>query len=226
LNTLLDGEIVRQKWRDGREQLTFLIFDILALDGLDTRALDYGQRIGKIERKIVKPWEAFARDWPEEAKVQPFQLALKKPQAPYGTEMMFRETIPKLPHGNDGLIFTCKDTKYVCGTDQNILKWKPPMENTVDFRLRLGAFPVEVDGESGERFEDFDAKPEIELLVFHGNVRGLVWAAVVPYQAYIRYQPRLKTVLITLCRKQYSRRSAAHCGNISSYNGSSNPGYR
>lgn len=168
LNTLLDGELVRQKWPNGKEQLTFLIFDILTLDGENITQRDYGQRIAKIERSIIKPWEAFAKDWPDEAKVQPFQLALKRPQAPYGAEMMFKEVIPKLPHGNDGLIFTCKDTGYVCGTDEHILKWKPPHENTVDFRLRLGMFPMDVD-ENGEQFEDFDGKPEIELLVWHGN---------------------------------------------------------
>lgn len=167
LNTLLDGELVRQRFPNGKEQLTFLIFDILALDGESTASKDYGQRIAKIERQVIKPWEAFARDWPDEAKVQPFQLALKRPQLPYGTEMMFRELIPKLPHGNDGLIFTCKDTGYVCGTDEHILKWKPPIENTVDFRLRLGEFPKELDAETGETYEDFDGKPTFELLVFH-----------------------------------------------------------
>lgn len=171
INTLLDGELVRQKWPNGKEQLTFLIFDILTLDNESTTSRDYGQRIAKIERSIIKPWEAFAKDWPEEAAVQPFQLALKRPQAPYGTEMMFKELIPKLPHGNDGLIFTCKDTGYVCGTDEHILKWKPPGENTVDFKLRLGQFPLVKDEDEGGMYEDFDAKPEISLLVFHEQRR-------------------------------------------------------
>lgn len=101
---------MRQKFDDGREQLTFLIFDILALDGQDVTMKDYGGRIARIDQHVIKPWKAFAREWPDEAKVQPFQLAWKKPQMPYGTEMMFKQIIPKLPHGNDGLIFTCKET--------------------------------------------------------------------------------------------------------------------
>ena len=77
------------------------------------------------------------------------------------------EIIPQLPHINDGLIFTCRETAYVAGTDQHILKWKPPHENTIDFRLQLGSFPMEEDDEGP--YEDFDQKPEFELLVFHGN---------------------------------------------------------
>jgi mRNA guanylyltransferase len=61
--------------------------------------------------------------------------------------------------------------RYVCGTDQHILKWKPPKENTVDFRLRLGKFPTETD-ENGDTFENFDGKPDFELLVFHGDRTG------------------------------------------------------
>jgi mRNA guanylyltransferase len=166
--TLLDGELVRQRFPDGREQLTYLMFDCLALDGDNITVKEYGSRIGRIDQFIIAPWRAFARDWPDEARVQPFQLALKKPHMPYATPDMFTNIIPKLPHGNDGLIFTCKETPYVSGTDPHILKWKPPHENTVDFRLQLGAFPTEID-EDGTSYEDFDQKPQIDLLVYHGN---------------------------------------------------------
>ena len=84
---------------------------------------------------------------------------------PYGMEMMFKDKIPHLPHGNDGLIFTCKGTPYVPGTDQHILKWKPPHENTIDFRLLLGDFPMSEQGE----WPDWDAKPELELHINHGG---------------------------------------------------------
>lgn len=51
-----------------------------------------------------------------------------------------------------------------------VLKWKPPEENTVDFRLILGDFPKRED-EQGV-YEDFDGTPEIELWVNHGGERG------------------------------------------------------
>ncbi len=92
---------------------------------------------------------------------------MKKMEFPYGVEMMFRDVMPNLPHGNDGLIFTCRVTPYRFGTDEKILKWKPPRENTVDFRLIVGPFPTTVD-EVGE-YEDWDALPALELFVNHGG---------------------------------------------------------
>lgn len=44
--------------------------------------------------------------------------------------------IPKLPHKNDGLIFTQKQLPYILGTSATILKWKPDYQNTVDFALK------------------------------------------------------------------------------------------
>jgi mRNA guanylyltransferase len=162
--TLLDGELVLQRHKNGREQLTFLIFDCLAIQGECITKRDYGQRIQKILSGVVKPWRLFAKEWPQDAAQQPFQLDVKEPKAAYGAPELFVNIIPNLPHGNDGLIFTCKETPYVSGTDQHILKWKPPHENTVDFRLQMGEFPRDDDGD-----EDFDQKPEMELLVYHGN---------------------------------------------------------
>ena len=168
--TLLDGELVRQNCEDGSTKLVYLIFDGLCLDGqsICNRQLDI--RLGKIRAFVYEPWVEFARQYPEDAQVQPFQLQLKKMEVPYASEMMFREILPNLPHGNDGLIFTCKSTPYVAGTDVHILKWKPPHENTIDFKLQLGYFPYAEDSE-GE-YEDYDAKPDIDLMVNHGDREG------------------------------------------------------
>ena len=42
----------------------------------------------------------------------------KEMQLGYGIEMMFKEIMPKLQHGNDGLIFTSLAGPYICGTDE------------------------------------------------------------------------------------------------------------
>jgi mRNA guanylyltransferase len=180
--TLLDGELVRQRFPDGREQLTYLIFDCLALCGDSIIEKRYDSRIGSLKQFVYEPWKAFAQAWPDEAKVQPFQLGLKEWQVAYVADFMFDQIIPKLPHVNDGLIFTCKSTPYVTGTDQHILKWKPPHENTVDFRLQLGAFPKYTDG-MGRAHEDYDQKPDMDLLVFHGGNNYKHFAALSVTQA-------------------------------------------
>jgi hypothetical protein len=38
-------------------------------------------------------------------------------------------------HENDGLIFTKVDSPYKPGRDFNIVKWKPPHLNTIDFLM-------------------------------------------------------------------------------------------
>lgn len=167
VNTLLDGELVQQRFPNGHKQLTYIIFDILVLRGQCITDRDFGNRVGKILDGVLSAYKLFAKDFPEDIKAQPFQLTAKKPSFSYAAPEMFKEILPRLPHGNDGLIFTCKDTPYVTGTDQHILKWKPPHENTIDFKLQIGAFPMEEDDEG--QYEDFDQIPEIELLVFHGG---------------------------------------------------------
>ena len=41
-------------------------------------------------------------------------------QLAYGIDMMFRDILPRLAHGNDGLIFTSLDGEYICGTDPHM----------------------------------------------------------------------------------------------------------
>jgi len=41
-------------------------------------------------------------------------------QFAYGIDMMFREVLPRLAHGNDGLIFTSLAADYICGTDPHM----------------------------------------------------------------------------------------------------------
>lgn len=162
--TLLDGELVLDTLPSGQQKLFYLIFDCLALDSqsITDRTLDI--RLGKVTNFVMKPYDELFKRYPEELEHVPFRVQLKSMEMPYGLNMMFKDILPKLPHGNDGLIFTCMTTPYVSGTDPHILKWKPPHENTVDFRLQMGDFPIDEDGE-----EDFDAKPPFELLIFHGN---------------------------------------------------------
>lgn len=102
----------------------------------------------------------------------------------YGIEKVLKD-LPLLTHGNDGLIFTSAEAKYSYGTDDNMfvlilhfsftrlnvtsarLKWKPPHENSIDFRLDL-RFPALAP----DRPEvDFGAKPTFALLMNAGSQR-------------------------------------------------------
>jgi len=95
---------------------------------------------------------------------------------------VFSVDIPALHHGTDGLIYTCVNAPYSPGTDPNMyvrrllygssayaprLKWKPPSENSIDFKLVLRFPPLKDNREK----PDFCAKPFFLLYVWCGDDR-------------------------------------------------------
>lgn len=174
--TLLDGELVLDTMPNGELRRTYLVFDCLALDGAPLLQRHLDKRLGYFFERVLKPYNELLKKYPEEKEEQPFTVIPKKMEKSYGIQMMFQDVLPNLPHGNDGLIFTCRTSPYVTGTDQNIIKWKPPHENTVDFRLELGDFPTAT--EMGETFPDYDACPDWDLLVWHGEGRNKYYASL------------------------------------------------
>jgi mRNA guanylyltransferase len=172
--TLVDGELVMDDLGNGKKEPRFLVFDCLILDGQNLMHRPLDKRIGYFQEEIAKPYKELFRQYPEEVQFQPFIVEMKSMQFSYGMEMMFRDVLPKLKHGNDGLIFTCRTTEYKHGTDPHILKWKPPEDNTVDCRLRL-FFPTRqpdaLDIEDGwtDPWVDYESVPRAELWAFRGG---------------------------------------------------------
>ncbi len=172
--TLIDGELVLDTLPNGTKELKYLVFDCLMLDGnsLMHRTLD--KRLAYFRDKVYNPYRALYKAYPEEIQYLPFIVEFKKMEFSYGIEMMFRDILPNLPHGNDGLIFTCRNTPYKFGTDEHILKWKPAKENSIDFRLNL-EFPLkDPDSEDEEEgitspYPDWDAMPTFKLFVLYNH---------------------------------------------------------
>ncbi|TFY57978.1 hypothetical protein EVJ58_g6686 [Rhodofomes roseus] len=103
------------------------------------------------------------------ARDHPFHIKVKQVKLSYHVDDVFNIDLPALHHGNDGLIYTCAETPYIPGTDTNILKWKPPSENSIDFKLVLRFPPLSIRSPD----PDFHAKPVFELHVYCGDERGL-----------------------------------------------------
>ena len=108
----------------------------------------------------------------------------------YHVDDVFEKDIPNLLHGNDGLIYTCVNTPYVAGTDPNMyvllpvlsdvacadahasrLKWKPPSENSIDFKLILRFPPSPEQPAKADVF----AKPVFELHTWCGGPKYEFW---------------------------------------------------
>lgn len=171
--TLVDGELVNDVEPNGSIQMRYLVFDCLMLDGnsLMHRTLD--KRLAYFKEKVYKPYRALYQKYPEDIQYLPFHVKFKEMEFSYAIEKMFRSILPSLPHGNDGLIFTCRNSQYKFGTDEHILKWKRENENSVDFMLTLSWPKIEPDSEDEadgitSPYEDYDATPRFDLAVNHG----------------------------------------------------------
>jgi mRNA guanylyltransferase len=172
--TILDGELVHDTDRNnptGPPLLNYYVFDCLVIDGLNYTLKTLDKRIGAIKQMVFGPYRMWKEKFQSPPAPEPFGVKEKPVYTPYSFNEMFKTILPKLPHGNDGLVFTCKGTRYQFGTDRHILKWKPPHENTIDFKLKLGEFPL-VDPEDGEEgmIPDYDAMPShLGLEVQHNS---------------------------------------------------------
>ncbi|GAA5843155.1 hypothetical protein JCM11251_003947 [Rhodosporidiobolus azoricus] len=166
-NTVLDGELVIDvDPQTGAHINRLLAFDLLVLDSENLMKKPLMKRYGRLGSYVIEPYAKYQKTLPPDIVAQqPFEVILKKQELSYGIEAVFRDHVPKLLHGNDGLIFTSAEAPYTPGTDPKILKWKPPSENSIDFLLQL-KFPPRVDD---PREPDFTAKPVFMLLMNHGH---------------------------------------------------------
>ncbi|WFD28124.1 mRNA guanylyltransferase [Malassezia nana] len=93
----------------------------------------------------------------------PFEVLVKPMDLAYGLAEVLKVKMPKLCHGCDGLIFTSLHAPYEPGTTMDILKWKPPQENTIDFKLHLN-FPPDLEADPSGETPDWKSKPRFQLL--------------------------------------------------------------
>ena len=167
---IVDGELVNDREPSGGIQMRYLVFDCLAINNSSLLHRTLDKRLAYYKEKIFAPYNSLYQKYPEEKQYLPFHVVFKTQERAYGIEGLFREILPKLPHGNDGLIFTCRTTPYKPGTDQHILKWKPADENSVDFRLHLDIPLCELDSEDEEDgikdpYPDYSVTPTFNLSV-------------------------------------------------------------
>ncbi|KUI60373.1 mRNA-capping enzyme subunit alpha [Cytospora mali] len=186
VKTIIDGELVMDRQPGGAERPQFLVFDCLMIDGMSLMERSLDKRLAYFKQNVYDPYRALFKKYPDELRFQAFQLVMKEQQLSYGMVKMFREVLPNLTHGNDGLIFTCRETPYKCGTDEHILKWKPVEENTVDFKLQLYFPTVEPDEQDraegwNEPYVDYEGVPRAKLLIF---AQGEVPSGQDPYQEF------------------------------------------
>lgn len=129
--TLLDGEMVTDVVA-GKKIPTYLVYDVISLNGNVVGTQDFDRRCGLIHCVIIK-----ARQKAKELNIiasdgEPFKVRAK----PFSYIYQTKKTLDlQVTHEKDGLIFQPLDAPYTGGTCHEILKWKPPHLNSIDFRL-------------------------------------------------------------------------------------------
>jgi mRNA guanylyltransferase len=125
----------------------------------------YLTTIQRLREWVVSPMKKALQRYPEWKENMPFDIVAKHQERSYSVSQVINGIIPNLQHGHDGLIFTCVESGYAPGTDEKILKWKPPSENSIDFRIEL-RFPA-LHPDSNE--VDWTAKPVFILNMWGGG---------------------------------------------------------
>ena len=148
---LFDGELIVDEI-GGKNYLRYLIFDciIYNFESVFNRSykerLEYAQTyINTLElskkflgkANILPQTTAETSELPEiQLYVKDFYVATaKNPALTTNPEFFIKNMAPRLPHGNDGIIFTQNEADYAVGATDTILKWKNPDQNSIDFLL-------------------------------------------------------------------------------------------
>ncbi|XP_048062171.1 mRNA-capping enzyme isoform X2 [Megalobrama amblycephala] len=135
-NTLLDGEMIIDKV-NGQPVPRYLIYDIIKFNGQPVGQCDFNRRLLCIEKEIISPrFEKMKLGQIDKAK-EPFSVRNKPFFDIHATRKLLEGSFTsQVSHEVDGLIFQ-PIGKYKPGRCDDILKWKPPSHNSVDFRLKI-----------------------------------------------------------------------------------------
>ncbi|XP_005362421.1 mRNA-capping enzyme [Microtus ochrogaster] len=135
-NTLLDGEMIIDKV-NGQAVPRYLIYDIIKYNAQPVGDCDFNIRLQCIEREIISPRHEKMKTGLIDKTQEPFSVRPK----PFFDINISRKLLEgnfakEVSHEMDGLIFQ-PTGKYKPGRCDDILKWKPPSLNSVDFRLKI-----------------------------------------------------------------------------------------
>ncbi|XP_004628277.1 mRNA-capping enzyme isoform X1 [Octodon degus] len=135
-NTLLDGEMIIDRV-NGQAVPRYLIYDIIKFNAQPVGDCDFNIRLQCIEREIINPRHEKMKSGLIDKTQEPFSVRNKPFFDIHASRKLLEGNFAKeVSHEMDGLIFQPVG-KYKPGRCDDILKWKPPSLNSVDFRLKI-----------------------------------------------------------------------------------------
>lgn len=153
-NTILDGEFVPVRAMEAFDHPLYMCFDAYFLDGSDLRALplmqdDVPDRLSACKRVIDAGMVPTRPGKDCEVRVKQFYPVNSANELFARATTLFRERDAGMfPYDIDGLIFTPADLPVMAssasdpprrrgGMWEQVLKWKPPHMNTIDFLVKF-----------------------------------------------------------------------------------------
>jgi len=140
--TLLDGEMVIDFNKEKNQYIRkYLVYDLVLHQGQSWMGFPWKQRFAQLQEIVnMRNYEKAKiekQEWPFEYSYadEPFGVEAKMFWCMGQVEGIVK-TIPRLLHECDGFIFQAYEDKYQIGTHEELLKWKYPHMNSVDFRFR------------------------------------------------------------------------------------------
>lgn len=137
--TLVDGEMIIDRDKENnRDVPRYLIYDIIRFQGEDVWGVDFCRRLTCIQRELYEPRKHAMQDGRINRDLEPFGVRQKQFwDASLTCKLLSDKFAQSMPHELDGLIFQPTMDPYVFGRCKEVLKWKPPQLNTIDFRLKI-----------------------------------------------------------------------------------------
>lgn len=136
-NTLVDGEMVIDKV-NGQNVPRYLVYDIIRYENEDFSTKSFEDRLIAIKHYIIGPRHEAMRRGMINRNNESFSVRNKDFWDIMQTEALLGPKFAQqLSHEPDGLIFQPKLDPYVGGRCDEILKWKPAEQNSVDFQLKI-----------------------------------------------------------------------------------------
>ncbi|XP_076084140.1 mRNA-capping enzyme-like isoform X2 [Mytilus galloprovincialis] len=136
-DTLVDGEMILDKV-DGIDVPRYLIYDIIYFMGQEVGKTDFRTRLVCIEKELIGPRHAKMKTGEIDKAKEPFSVRLK----PFWDVSVCRKVLDgsfasQVSHEVDGLVFQPVPDPYCPGRCMEVLKWKPPELNSIDFKLKI-----------------------------------------------------------------------------------------
>uniref|UniRef100_A0A0N5AHZ1 mRNA-capping enzyme n=1 Tax=Syphacia muris TaxID=451379 RepID=A0A0N5AHZ1_9BILA len=141
-STLVDAEMIidKVKGQNGKEIQVprLLIYDVIRIDGVDTKDWNFKKRMDCIYKEIIAPRTKAMESGRILRDSEPISIRIKDFWPLRQVRKVFDpKFLNAVGHDIDGLIFQPVNEPYRPGRLDTLLKWKPSTHNSIDFKLKI-----------------------------------------------------------------------------------------